>query len=73
MKHIRQINSVNTNTYTIVDLSNYSGIMEEHPIFQAFPNQFEISEQDLPDFIQYVSYDIQDLNTLKNINNNESK
>lgn len=68
MKHIRQINSVNTNTYTIVDLSNYSGIMEDHPIFGAFPNHFEISLQDLPSYIQYVTYDIDELNTLK-INN----
>lgn len=68
MKHIRQINSVNTNTYTIVDLSNYSGLMEEHPIFGAFPNQFEIAYNDLPNFVQYVSYDIVELNTLK-INN----
>jgi hypothetical protein len=58
MKHIRQINSVNTNTYTIVDLSNYTGVIEEHPIFDAFPGAFEISEQDLPEFIQYVSFEI---------------
>ena len=68
MKHIRQINSVNTNTYTIVDLSNYSGVMEDHPIFGAFPGAFEISENELPDFVQYVSYDIDELNTLKNSN-----
>lgn len=68
MKHIRQVNSVNTNTYTIVDLSNYSGEMEEHPIFGAFPNAFEISEQDFPDFVQYVTYKIAELNTLKNSN-----
>jgi hypothetical protein len=68
MKHIRQINSVNTNTYTIVDLSNYDGVMEEHPIFGEFPNLFEISEQNLPDYIQYVTYNIDELNTLKNNN-----
>ena len=68
MKHIRQINSVNTNTYTIVDLSNYLGVMEEHPIFSAFPNSFEIAENDLPDFVQYVSYDIEELKTIKNSN-----
>jgi hypothetical protein len=66
MKHIRQINSVNTNTYTIVDLSNYEGIMEDHPIFGAFPNSFEISEEELPGYIQYVSFDIDELITLRN-------
>jgi hypothetical protein len=66
MKHIRQINSVNTNTYTIVDLSNYDGIMEDHPIFGAFPNAFEISEEELPAYIQYVSFDIDELITLRN-------
>lgn len=66
MKHIRQINSVGTNTYTIVDLSNYSGELEQHPIFGAFPNWFEISEETLPDYIQYVSYDIDELITIKN-------
>jgi hypothetical protein len=69
MKHIRQINSVNTNTYTIVDLSNYSGIMEDHPIFDAYPNQFEIAENKLPEFVQYVSFEIEELITLKKINN----
>jgi hypothetical protein len=68
MKHIRQINSVNTNTYTIVLLDNYDGVIEEHPIFGAYPDAFEISEQDLPDFVQYVTYDIVELNTLKNSN-----
>jgi hypothetical protein len=69
MKHIRQINSVNTNTYTIVDLSNYFGVIEEHPIFDAFPNKFEIAENELPKFVQYVSFEIEELMTLKKINN----
>jgi len=64
MKHIRQINSVNTNTYTIVLLDNYSGVMEDHPIFDAFPNAFEIAENELPDFVQYVSFEINELNTI---------
>jgi hypothetical protein len=72
MKHIRQINSINTNTYTIVDLSNYDGIMEDHPIFQAFPNAFEISENELPDFVQYVSFEIDELKTIITNKNNES-
>jgi cell fate (sporulation/competence/biofilm development) regulator YmcA (YheA/YmcA/DUF963 family) len=64
MKHIRQINSVNTNTYTIVLLDNYDGQMEEHPIFNAFQDAFEISENDLPDFVQYVSFEIEELNKI---------
>jgi len=64
MKHIRQINSVNTNTYTIVLLDNYDGILEDHPIFNAFPNAFEIAENELPDFVQYVSFEIDELNTI---------
>jgi hypothetical protein len=72
MKHIRQINSVNTNTYTIVDLSNYSGVMEDHPIFQAFPDAFEISQNNIPDFVQYVSFEIDELNTIITNKNNES-
>jgi hypothetical protein len=72
MKHIRQINSVNTNTYTIVDLSNYFGVMENHPIFLAFPNAFEIAENELPDFIQYVSFEIEELNKIITNKNNES-
>jgi hypothetical protein len=71
MKHIRQINSVNTNTYTIVDLTNYSGVMENHPIFEAFPNAFEIAENELPDFIQYVSFEIDELNLIITNKNNE--
>lgn len=57
MKHIRQINSVGTNSYTIVNTENYSGALENHPIFTAFPNSFEISEDELPDYIQYVIYE----------------
>jgi len=64
MKHIRQINSVNTNTYTIVDLSNYTGVIEEHPIFEAIVDTFEIAENQLPDFVQYVSFEINELNTI---------
>jgi hypothetical protein len=43
--------------------------MEEHPIFDAFPNAFEIAENELPEFVQYVSFEIEELITLKNSNN----
>jgi len=54
MKHIRQINSVGTNSYTIVDLSDYNGVIEEHPTLIVHPDLFEVSESDLPEFYQLV-------------------
>jgi len=54
MKHIRQINSVGTNSYTIVDLSDYNGVIEEHPTLAVHPDLFEVSESDLPEFYQLV-------------------
>lgn len=58
MKHIRQINSVGTNSYTIVDLTNYNGVLEQHPILTEIPDTFEISEDEIPDYFQYVNYEI---------------
>jgi hypothetical protein len=55
MKHIRQINSVGTNSYTIVKLDNYVGELEAHPILVDYSDLFEISEDELPAYIQYVS------------------
>lgn len=57
MKHIRQINSVGTNSYTVVITDNYIGELEDHPILTQFPNDFEISEDELPSYIQYVNYE----------------
>ena len=57
MKHIRQINSVGTNSYTIVNTEGYVGNLEDHPIFTEFPNTFEISEDEIPEFHQYVLYE----------------
>jgi len=57
MKHIRQINSVGTNSYTIVNLDNYVGELENHPIFVDYSDLFEISEDELPAYIQYVNYE----------------
>ena len=55
MKHIRQINSVGTNSYTIVKLDNYVGELEANPILVDYSDLFEISEDELPAYIQYVS------------------
>jgi len=57
MKHIRQINSVGTNSYTIVNLDNYVGELENHPILVDYSDLFEISEDELPSYIQYVNYE----------------
>jgi len=57
MKHIRQINSVGTNSYTILNLDNYVGELEDHPIFIDYLDLFEISEDELPAYIQYVNYE----------------
>ena len=54
MKHIRQINSVGTNSYTIVNLDNYVEELEDHPILVKYSDLFEISEDELPVYIQYV-------------------
>ena len=55
MRHIRQINSVGTNSYTIVNLDNYVGELEDHPILVDYSDLFEISEDELPAYIQYVN------------------
>ena len=56
MKHIRQINSVGTDSYTVVITDTYIGDLENHPILAQFPNSFEVSEDELPGYIQYVMY-----------------
>lgn len=56
MKHIRQINSVGTDSYTVVITDTYIGDLENHPILTQFPNSFEVSEDELPAYIQYVMY-----------------
>ena len=56
MRHIRQINSVGTNSYTVVITDTYIGDLEDHPILTQFPNAFEVSEDELPEYIQYVMY-----------------
>jgi len=56
MKHIRQINSVGTNTYTVVVLDGWDGPLEEHPSIVEHPEIFEISEDEIPEYIQYLVY-----------------
>lgn len=56
MKHIRQINSVGTNTYTVVKTDDWTAPLEEHPSVIEKPEVFEIADCELPDYIQYVIY-----------------
>lgn len=51
MRHIRQINSVGTNSYTVVIAEEP---LESHRSIVNNPTVFEISEDELPEFVQYV-------------------
>lgn len=54
MRHIRQINSVGTESYTVV-IANEP--LEDHPSIVQHPNLFEISEDDIPLQHQYLIYE----------------
>jgi len=56
MKHIRQINSVGTNTYTIVITEGWDKPLEEHPSVVEKPDTFEVSDSEPPSYVQYVNY-----------------
>lgn len=56
MKHIRQINSVGTNTYTVVLTDKWDKPLEEHPAVIEHPETFEIADCEIPEHIQYVDY-----------------
>lgn len=56
MKHIRQINSIGTNTYTIVVTTDWILPLEEHPSVVEHPELFEISEDEIPAEHQYLIY-----------------
>ena len=56
MKHIRQKNSVGTNTYTIVVTTDWNQPLEEHPSIVEHPELFEISEDVIPVGHQYLIY-----------------
>lgn len=56
MKHIRQKNSVDTNTYTIVNTEDWTAPLEEHPSVVEKPEVFEVADCEIPAYIQYVIY-----------------
>ena len=57
MKHIRQINSVGTDSYTIIDTTDWMGQIDEHPSVVEHPEWFEISEEPIPEQHQYLIYE----------------
>lgn len=57
MKHIRQINSVATNTYTVVVTLDWNQPLEQHPSIVEHPELFEISEDEIPVEHQYLIYE----------------
>ena len=54
MRHIRQINTVGTDSYTVV-IANEP--LESHPSIVYNPTLFEISEDDIPEQHQYLNYE----------------
>jgi len=54
MRHIRQINSVGTESYTVV-VANEP--LEEHPSIVQHPDLFEISSDEIPENHQYLIYE----------------
>ena len=54
MRHIRQINSVGTESYTVV-IANEP--LEQHPSIVNHPTLFEISEDEIPEQHQYLIYE----------------
>ena len=64
MRHIRQINSVGTNSYTVVIAQEP---LEEHQSVVLHPDLFEVSDSDIPEFHQFVSpnYNVESVTKLQ--------
>jgi hypothetical protein len=54
MRHIRQINSVGTDSYVVVIAKEP---LEEHSSIVQHPETFEISEDEIPAQHQYLKYE----------------
>ena len=55
MKHIRQINSINTEIYVVVISDDYDNLLL-HPAILEHPELFEISDEEIPETIGYLNY-----------------
>lgn len=58
MKHIRQTNSVGTNTYTIVKAEGYTDDqLPTHPSITEHPELFDIADNsEIPPYYQHLIY-----------------
>lgn len=56
MKHIRQISSVGTDSYTIVNTNGWVLPLEDHLSIVEHPDLFEITEDPIPEQYQYLIY-----------------
>ena len=54
MRHIRKINTVGTESYTVVEANEP---LENHSSIVNYPDLFEISEDDIPEQHQYLIYE----------------
>ena len=55
MKHIRQINSINTDSYVVVISDDYDNL-SLHPAILEHPEFFEISDNKIPEVITFLNY-----------------
>ncbi len=55
MAHIRQKNS-NDITYTVVITTNWQQPLSEHPSVIEHPERFEVSDEEIPEDVQYLNY-----------------
>ena len=56
MRHIRQINSVETESYVIVITTGFETNLQNHPSILEHPEVFEISNNEIPKEITYLNY-----------------
>ena len=56
MKHIRQINSVETDSCVIIISTGFETNLENHPCILEHPELFEISNDEIQKEITYLNY-----------------
>lgn len=56
MEHIRQKNSSEIYTYTVVITDQWVGPLNTHPSIVDHPDLFEISTDEIPEDAQYLDY-----------------